>query len=123
YKTGNARLTQLKEQYPLSPYASDQNVQAQEKTPPEQASDQGADAAPVPGYTVQVGAFSTLKNAEELKTRFERESYAATISTVISNGKTLHKVWVGEFRTYDSAKRFTEEIKSKYNIESIVVTR
>ena len=123
YKTGDARLTQLKEQYPLSPYASDQNVQAQEKTPPELASDQGADAAPVPGYTVQVGAFSTLKNAEELKTRFERESYAATISTIISNGKTLHKVWVGEFRTYDSAKRFTEEIKSKYNIESIVVTR
>lgn len=123
YKTGDAKLSQLKEQYPLSPYASDQNVQAQEKATPEQMPDQGAEAVPAPGYTVQVGAFSTLKNAEELKTRFERESYSVTVSTVVTNGMTLHKVWVGEFKTYDSAKRFAGEIKSKYNIDSIVVTR
>jgi hypothetical protein len=122
YKTGDAKLAQLKDQYPLSPYASDQAVQAQEANPtPARAEVQ--EPPPVPGYTIQVGAFSTMKNAEELKTQFERESYTATISTVVTNGKTLHKVWVGEFRTYDSAKRFAGEIKSKYNIDSIVVTR
>jgi cell division septation protein DedD len=81
------------------------------------------ETAPKVGFTVQVGAFSTRANAEELKTRFERESYTSTISTVVSNGKTLHKVWVGEFTTYDRAKRFVAEIKKKYNIDSIVVTR
>lgn len=121
YKSGDAKLAQLKEQYPLSPYASDQVTQAQATE--EQGQGQAAEGVPLPGYTVQVGAFSTLKNAEELKGRFERESYSATVSTVVTNGKTLHKVWVGEFKTYDSAKRFAGEIKAKYNIDSIVVTR
>lgn len=123
YKTGDAKLQQLKELYPLSPYSSDQAVQAEHQKAADGEPPAGAEAIPAAAYTVQVGAFSTLQNAEELKGRFEKESYSATISTVVSNGKTLHKVWVGEFKTYESAKRFAGEIKSKYNIDSIVVTR
>lgn len=123
YKTGDAKLQQLKEFYPLSPYSSDQAVQAQQQKAADREPPAGAEPVPAAGYTVQVGAFSTMQNAEELKGRFERESYSAMISTVVSNGKTLHKVWVGEFKTYESAKRFAGEIKSKYNIDSIVVTR
>ena len=123
YKTGDAKLQQLKELYPLSPYASDQAVQAEHQKAADGEPPAGAETPPAAAYTVQVGAFSTLQNAEELKGRFEKESFSATISTVVSNGKTLHKVWVGEFKTYESAKRFAGEIKSKYNIDSIVVTR
>jgi len=123
YKTGDAKLQQLKELYPLSPYSSDQAVQAEHQKAADRKPPAGADQVPAAAYTVQVGAFSTLQNAEELKGRFEKESYSAMVSTVVSNGKTLHKVWVGEFKTYESAKRFAGEIKSKYNIDSIVVTR
>lgn len=123
YKTGDAKLRQLKELYPMSPYSSDEAVQAEHQKALDQEPAAGTETVPAAAYTVQVGAFSTMQNAEELKGRFERESYSATISTVVSNSKTLHKVWVGEFKTYESAKRFAGEIKSKYNIDSIVVTR
>ncbi|MGH2569541.1 MAG: SPOR domain-containing protein, partial [Bacteroidota bacterium] len=74
-------------------------------------------------FTVQVGAFSTLQNAEELKTRFEREGYVSNIFTIVKNGKKLHKVWVGEFQTQDEAKRFSGEMKKKFNLDSMVVSR
>lgn len=123
YKTGDAKLKQLKELYPMSPHSSDEAMQAEHQKAVEREPAPGGEPVPAAAYTVQVGAFSTLQNAEELKGRFEKESYSATISTVVSNGKTLHKVWVGEFKTYDAAKRFAGEIKSKYNIDSIVVSR
>jgi cell division septation protein DedD len=58
-----------------------------------------------------------------LKAKFEKEGYQSNIFTIVSNGKKLHKVWVGEFQTYDEARRFTSEIKSKFNLASMVVSR
>jgi cell division septation protein DedD len=75
------------------------------------------------GFTVQVGAFSTIQNAEELKKRFEREGYAANIFSMVSGGKKLHKVWVGEFKTFGEARQFGVEVKKKFNLESMVVSR
>jgi cell division protein FtsN len=74
-------------------------------------------------FTVQVGAFSTLQNAGELKAKFEKEGLQSNIFTIVSNGKKLYKVWVSEFQTYDEAKRFTMEIKNRFNLSSIVVSR
>ena len=47
----------------------------------------------------------------------------ANIFTIVNNGRKLHKVWVGEFQTYEEAKRFTGEIRNKFSLESIVVSR
>ena len=74
-------------------------------------------------FTVQVGAFSTLQNAGELKAKFEKEGYQSNIFTIVSHGKKLHKVWVGEFQNIDEARRFNAEIKSKFNLASMVVSR
>ena len=74
-------------------------------------------------FTVQVGAFSTLQNAGDLKSKFEKEGFVSNIFTIATNGKKLHKVWVGEFQTYEEAKKFTVEIKKKFNLTAIVVSR
>ena len=74
-------------------------------------------------FTVQVGAFSTMQNAGELKAKFEKEGFTSNIFTIVTNGKKLHKVWVGEFQTYKEAKQFTLEIKNRFNLSSIVVSR
>jgi septal ring-binding cell division protein DamX len=74
-------------------------------------------------FTIQVGAFSTMTNAEELRKRFEKEGYASNIFTINRDGKKLHKVWVGEFQTQEEARRFIGEVKSKFGLDAIVVSR
>ncbi|MFH0988521.1 MAG: SPOR domain-containing protein [bacterium] len=74
-------------------------------------------------FTVQAGTFSVFQNAEELKARFEKEKYSTTIFTLMNNGRKFYKVWVGEFRTQDEAKKFSEQFKKKFKINAIVVSR
>jgi outer membrane protein assembly factor BamD (BamD/ComL family) len=127
YKTADQKLNQLKEEYPFSAYAGEQNPIAEEKPvvkeKPAVVKPKGTVQKFATNFTVQVGAFSTMPNASELKARFEKEGYTSNIFTIATNGKKLHKVWVGEFQTYDEAKKFTLEIKKKFNLTSIVVSR
>lgn len=129
YKTADQKLDQLKREYPFSAYAADEpptrtrRTPAQAQEPPANVRRPGTVEKYATLFTVQVGAFSTLQNAEELKTRFEREGYISNIFTIVRDGKKLHKVWVGEFQTHDEAKRFSAELKNKFNLESMVVSR
>jgi hypothetical protein len=127
YKTGDQKLLQLRQEYPFSTYAVTAQQDEPAKSKPEEPPAQIASPNPIQKYptsfTVQVGAFSTLQNAEELRARFERENYSSNIFTIVNNGRKLHKVWVGEFQTYEDAKRFTGEIRNKFNLASIVVSR
>ena len=127
YKTANQKWTQLKEEYPFSAYAAEKNSVVEEKQAAKEKPTVMKPKGTVPkfatNFTVQVGAFSTLQNAGELKAKFEKEGFQSNIFTMVSHGKKLHKVWVGEFQSYDEARRFTLEIKSKFNLTSIVVSR
>ncbi|MCI0707821.1 MAG: SPOR domain-containing protein [Ignavibacteriae bacterium] len=125
YKTAEQKLDQLKRDYPFSAYAAE-DVHEKPASPQEQPTVIKKPAT-VPKYstlfTLQVGAFSALQNAEELRSRFEKEGYSSNIFTIVKNGQKLHKVWVGEFQTQDDARRLSSEIKKKFNLESMVVSR
>ncbi len=127
YKTAEQKLAQLKEEYPFSAYASEKNLAVGEKQSAKEKPAVMKPKSTVPkfatNFTVQVGAFSTLQNAGELKAKFEKEGFQSNIFTIVSNGKKLYKVWVGEFQTYDEAKKFSLEIKNKFNLACIVVSR
>lgn len=127
YKTADQKLAQLKEEYPFSAYAAEKSPAVEEKQAAKEKPTVVKPKGTVPkfatNFTVQVGAFSTMQNAGELKSKFEKEGYQSNIFTIVSNGKKLYKVWVGEFQTYDEAKAFTVEIKNKFNLISIVVSR
>lgn len=142
YKTAEQKLAQLKLEYPFSAYASESSAPAtttaQPKSPatgnppaaePEQVQVAPITAAPTPvpkfsaSFTVQVGAFSTLTNAEELQKKFEKEGYSSNIFTITRSTLKLHKVWVGEFQTLEEARRFATEIKKKFGLEAIPVSR
>ncbi len=116
YKTADQKLTQLKEEYPFSAYAA-KKIRQWKKARSERKTDNGEPkrkrAKVCNKLTVEVGEFSTLQNAGELKAKFEKEGYQSNIFTIVSNGKKLYKVWVGEFQTYKDATKFTAEIKSK----------
>lgn len=128
YKTADQKLEQLKRDYPSSTYAADQKVVEEPKVapPPETPAkvsrpSKGEKSSVV--YTVQAGTFSVLQNAEELKSRFEKDGYSSHIFTIVNNGKKFHKVWVGEFSKQEEAKRFSAQVKKKYHLETIVVSR
>lgn len=126
YKTADQKMAQLKQDYPYSAYAVDQPA-----TTSKESSTESADVVKPKStvqkfstsFTVQVGAFSTLQRAEELKSFFEGKGYSSNIFTMVTNGKKLHKVWVGEFQNQDDARRFSAEVKKKFSLESIVVAR
>jgi cell division septation protein DedD len=69
-------------------------------------------------YTVQVGAFSTEKNAQNLANEIRDKGY----QTYVVKGKTLYKVQVGEFKTSEEAKKISEKLK-KLGYEIWVTTR
>jgi hypothetical protein len=124
YKTADQKMAQLKQDYPYSAYAVDQSSTSKETT---ETADVVKPKSTVQkfstSFTVQVGAFSTLQRAEELKSFFEGKGYSSNIFTMVSNSKKLHKVWVGEFQNQDDARRFGAEVKKKFSLESIVVAR
>jgi tetratricopeptide (TPR) repeat protein len=129
YKTADQKLEQLRRDYPYSAYAREDGGTAPQaaRLPDAEGPVVVKQLSPVEKfstlYTVQVGAFSTMQNAEELRNRFQKEGYVSNIFTMVRDGKKLHRVWVGEFQSQDEARRFAAEIKKKFNLDSIVVSR
>ncbi len=68
-------------------------------------------------YTVQVGAFSTLKNAEALRDTLNKSKRNAFIK---SEGR-LHKVLAGRFATKEEADRFAEKMVKEDKLKSWLV--
>jgi rare lipoprotein A len=59
-------------------------------------------------FTVQIGAFSELENAQRLKQELGR-SYGKAYITICYNGKgTLYRVRVGRFSTLEQANKHEE---------------
>jgi len=146
YKTAELKLQQLKKDYPNSalvtgkpevplPKQEDASVNLATKdtivvdspkivstTPPSPPA-QNVSPTPSQNYTLQVGAFSTVANAEKQRDFFEDSGYSAEITNKVRSGRSLHLVWVGNFKTPDDAIRLGKEIKTKYKIDSIVVEK
>lgn len=60
-------------------------------------------------YRVQIGAFSVLKNAEDL----EKVAKKSGFSTVIKNEEHLYKVQIGAFNRKENAEKFLKLAKKK----------
>ena len=73
-------------------------------------------------YTVQVGAFENLVDAEKLRKRFQAKGYDSFVMREgDSDGKAVFKVRVGEFENRDSAGLLALKIKSIEGIGAFVI--
>jgi cell division septation protein DedD len=150
YRTAEIKLNQLKTDYPQSKFVTGlvktdtRNLQ-EESQPPEPVSTEKPPVAvsTQPGvekpedrpslqaateilrgqYTLQVGAYSSQVNAEKQKLFFEDLSYSVEVINKVRDGRALFVVLVGDYKTADVAKLKGAEFKTKYNINSMVVTR
>jgi len=139
YRTAEKKLAQLKSSYPASRFVSGsapakfpKQEEAAVTLPEKETAPVDTAAAPVKRtmpqesrkpYTLQVGAFSTLANAQKQKGVFEEMGYTAEITNKLRNGRSLHLVWVGSFGSAGEAMHFAKEMKTKYKIDSIVVEK
>lgn len=65
-------------------------------------------------FTVQVGSFRSSRSATGLVQQLKAKGYQAIASTtVLPNGRTMHRVRVGSFRTRKEAAVFGENLKRR----------
>jgi cell division protein FtsN len=74
-------------------------------------------------YALQVGAYSQQVNAEKQKLFFEDLGYQVEVINKVQDARSLFVVLVGEYKTADDARAKSAELKKKYNINSMMITR
>jgi cell division septation protein DedD len=142
YRTAELKLSQLRTEYPDSPYLSAAGSKETEGLPEEKdvpgseatASPVDSAAPPVivvPGsavappeeYVLQVGAFTVRANAERQKQFFEELGYPVDVISKVKDTHSLFIVLVGRYGSYDEAKAKGADVKRDHGIESIVIAR
>ena len=138
YRTAEIKMNQLLTEYPNSPYLvkgktleDTKIVESKEQTPKIEIPKQEKPISEIVShtvdtseiiYTVQVGAYSILKNAEEQKYFFEKAGYKNVIvADRVRGGRTLFLVWVGNYNKLEEAIKIAYEIKEKFKIETLTV--
>jgi TolA-binding protein len=74
-----------------------------------------------PGFTIQVGAFISKRNADNLADRLKKKGYSVYILRPIPGKSRLHKVRVGTFKTRSAALRAARTFSRNERIDTEVV--
>ena len=142
YRTAELKMAQLKREYPSSKYITSsagpeaQKPAAEAQKPaatpppakpaatPQAPAESPAQPAGETGlFSLQVGAYTALTNADRQKKYFEERGYTAEVISRVRDGRSMYVVLVGAYRTYDEAKARAAEIKQRLNIDSFVLSR
>lgn len=139
YKTADAKMAQLNEQYPNSIYAKRESKANEPLTvspapSPETKTEKPAEATKsetvvspsmsTGQYVVQVGVFSQERTAQQEAQRYTSiVGRQATVFPKLSGGKTVYAIVFDGFESEPSARSFGTELKSKYNMDWFLVKR
>jgi cell division septation protein DedD len=73
------------------------------------------------GYTVQLGAFAEVENAERLARQLKDQGYVARVSKKVDGrGRVWHIVRVGQYPDKSRAEAGAAEIARKLKINAVV---
>jgi tetratricopeptide (TPR) repeat protein len=128
YRTAEMKMAQLKKNYPASKRANTGSEVNTGRLPDDiaqlTASGTPADTHKTVGvhYALQVGAYTTLANAEKQKSFFEGLGYTVEMISRVKDNRSLFLVLVGAYASAEEAKAHGTEIKAKFHIDSIVTT-
>ena len=73
-------------------------------------------------YTIQVGAYKTESNANQMVSNLLEKGYRAHISSDLKDGAPLFKVHIEEFSDKKEARKLAEKLTTKENLSSFVTT-
>ncbi|OIO16630.1 MAG: hypothetical protein COZ80_01405 [Ignavibacteria bacterium CG_4_8_14_3_um_filter_37_9] len=74
-------------------------------------------------FTIQVGAFSSIKNAEVLKTDLEDSGYEVEIAEKNVGGTIFNVVCLGKFENKKSAEKILDKINNDFKLNGRVVQK
>ena len=75
-----------------------------------------------PQYTIQVGAYKTEANANQMVRNLLEKGYRAHISSDLKDGAPLFKVHIEEFNDKQEARKLAEKLTTKENLSSFITT-
>ena len=73
------------------------------------------------GWTVQVGSFGDLQNAQSLAARLVQRQHSAQVSTLVVDGRTLYRVRVGQLARREDAEALRLQIEQSMGLNGRVV--
>lgn len=86
----------------------------------EQAEDVSMSSVPNTGYSIQLLATGSEAKAIAVKKEMIDEGYPAYTTSVIKNGKTLHRIRIGSYQERDEANDVQDRMKRRYTKNSNV---
>ncbi len=75
------------------------------------------------GFFIQLGAFSNLENAENLKNHISRQLDWLTETPKIYPGDNLHKLQIGPYKTRTAANKIAERIASETGYKPALIQK
>jgi tetratricopeptide (TPR) repeat protein len=130
YETAQEKLQHLINNYPDSPYikVANQNlmpdeIEVTEKKEEVTTKEQVKETVSNQDYkfTIQVGAFTNMENAQKLKQDFEKSGIFSKVGDKNVGGTIFHVVYAGQFVSYEDAENFLPIVNSKFNITGRIV--
>ena len=91
-------------------------------TPASNTSDQKSILSDPHQYTIQVGAYKTESNANQMVRNLLEKGYRAHVNPDLKDGEPLFKVHIEEFSDKKEARKFAEKLTTKENLSSFVTT-
>ncbi len=73
------------------------------------------------GWTVQVGSFSSEKNAQGLRDRIARRGFPAFVDSVNVKGRLSHRVRIGPEADKQQANRLKQKLQKEMGLKGLVI--
>jgi DedD protein len=109
---------------PAAPAAAEPSMealaaQALPPSPPPPATKQ--DRQQTKAWVVQVGSFSSRKNAHALRDKLRKQGYACFVESIKGEAGTVYRVRVGPELTRDLAEKLQQRLKAKTQLHGMVM--
>ena len=72
-------------------------------------------------WVIQLGSFSNVKNAANLRDKLKKAGFASFIEAKNVNNKKTTRVYVGPKNTHQNAKEIWQQLKDRQHIKGIIV--
>jgi len=89
----------------------------------EQHTLRGGEAGEKQLYSVQIGAFSVLKNAKTVRDKFIKLYQHVQVIEKKVDGKVYYAIWIGNYDDLKAARKFAQTFSNQYGIDAKIVKR